>query len=367
MDLKQHTYALILAGGGGSRLWPKSRKIKPKHLLNLISNEKTMIQKTADRITPLIPWQNIFVVTTESYVAETKMQLPQLPLGNIISEPFGLNTAWAMGLGAVYIRARDEKAVIINLAADHLIENEGRFRKAVKAAAKVAQSGNYLVTIGIYPSFANTGLGYIRSGKEIKHVDGLPVFSVKGFTEKPDLATAQAFLATKEYFWNANLYTWKADAVIKAIEKHLPKVGRGLIEIAAHLGKSDEKAVLASVYENAVEAQIDKGVSEKADNLIMIPGNFDWNDVGDWSILHDVSPTNRGTHTLIGDPASDLISYESERCLVHGSKRLVALVGLKDIVVVDTDDAILVCPRDRAQDVKKLVEKLKEEGKEKYL
>jgi mannose-1-phosphate guanylyltransferase len=367
MDLKQHSYALILAGGGGSRLWPKSRKVKPKHLLKLVSNEKTMLQETAERIAPLIPWKNIFVVTTQDHVEETKKQLPKLPEENLVVEPFGRNTALAMGFGATYIKVRDPEAVIVNLAADHLVDNEGRFRKIVRAALEAANSGDYLVTIGVYPTFPHTGLGYIHSDDELRKMGGLPIFTVQGFTEKPDLATAQAFIATKEYFWNANLYTYRAEVVLRTINQYLPKLGKELKKIEENIGKDKEREVVRSVYDRAVDTQFDKGVSEKADNILMIPGDFGWNDVGDWAVLHEVSPTNRGTHTLIGNQDSDLISFDSESCLVHASNRLVALVGLENIVVIDTEDALLVCPRERAQDVKKLVEKLKEEGKERYL
>lgn len=366
-DISDNFYAVILAGGGGTRLWPKSRKKTPKHLLNLYGN-RTMVQQTYDRILPLIPKTRIFLITLKTYVKDIKEQLPELLDENIIAEPIGKNTALAMGLASAVIRKRNPEAVIVNLAADQLIEDEISFRKTIEGALNVAAKADLLVSIGIKPTFPHTGFGYINIGENLEEysTNELSVFQCEGFKEKPDLATAQAFVASGEYLWNANLYCWSVEAIDKAFAAHAP-VLHGLIEeFFNSLGTGKEEDMIREVYEKAENVQIDVAVSEKAKNLVVVPGNFGWNDVGDWKVIYDTRKKDQNGNVLVGED-HHLVNINSEDCLVEGTGKLIALVGLKDIVVVDTKDALLICSKDKTQDVKKVIEKLKEENLEEYL
>lgn len=369
MGNSDHFYAVILAGGGGTRLWPKSRRITPKHFLKLYG-DRTMLQQTFDRITPLIPEERIFLITLGEYVKAVRGQLTGLPKENIIVEPQGKNTALAMGVAAAVIRKRDPEAVVVNLAADQLVENEGLFRKTIKGALDVAASADYIVSIGIKPTFPHTGLGYINIGSPLKEYSGsnpdLFVFKCEGFKEKPDLVTAQSFLASGKYLWNANLYCWSVGTIERAMAEHSPLLNKQIEKIFASLGTKEEDTVKKEVYKGAENVQIDIAVSEKAKNLVVIPGDFGWNDIGDWKVIYDTRKKDEHGNVIDGEDHR-LVNINSENCLVEGNGKLIALVGLKDIVVVDTKDALLICHKDKTQDVKKVLEKLKENKEEEYL
>ncbi len=358
-------YALILAGGSGTRLWPKSRKKAPKHLLQLTSSQ-SMIQETAQRLNGLMPPDHIFVVTNALHKAAIVEQLPEVPADNVIAEPSGKNTAWAMGLGAYYIAKHNPNAVIVNLAADHVISDMAKFSDLVQTACQAAKLGDYLISIGIVPTMPHTGLGYIKRGDEFQQVNGQTVYKVGKFVEKPDLETAKEFVASGHYFWNANLYTWQASSIKAALAKHAPQVHAGLEKVDAAIGSGTELQVLEEVYGQAEDTQIDKGVSEKADNLLMIEGNFGWDDIGDWNVLYKILAKSKGDNVVLGNK-ENVMALDTSGSLIHTDGRLIATIGLTDVVIIDTPNALLVCSRDKAQDVKKIVEKLKEEDKGEYL
>ncbi|MDD2823369.1 MAG: sugar phosphate nucleotidyltransferase [Candidatus Daviesbacteria bacterium] len=365
--MNEHFYAVILAGGGGTRLWPKSRKKTPKHLLKLYG-KRTMVQQTYDRIKPLIPKERIYLITLENYVKDIKEQLPGLLEENIIAEPMSKNTALAMGLASTVIRKIDPMAVVVNLAADQLIEDEEAFCNTIELALGVAAADNHLVSIGIKPTFAHTGLGYIKTGQALKDYSTAKHFVYKcdGFKEKPDIETAQTFLNSGKYLWNANLYCWSVEALANAIAKHAPGLNRGLEQIFQSLDTKESKGVTQKVYEDAENVQIDVAVSERVNNLVVIPGDFGWNDVGDWKVIYDTKKKDENGNVV--DGVEDLlVNINSEECLIQGNQKLIAVIGLKDIIVVDTKDAILICHKDKTQDVKKVIEKLKEEKMEEYL
>jgi len=367
MGNSDNFYAVILAGGGGTRLWPKSRKKTPKHLLKLYG-KRTMVQQTFDRIVPLIPKERIFLITLESYVKDIKDQLPELLDENIIAEPIGKNTALAMGFASTVIREKNPQAVIVNLAADQLIEDVDTFHQIITGALEAASDSKNIVSIGIKPTFPHTGLGYIKTEETLKDYskEGIPVYKCDGFKEKPDLETAQEFLDSGKYLWNANLYCWSVEAIVKAMAKHAPRLNQSLEEIFESLGTDQAKAVINDVYERTENVQIDVAVSEKIDNLVVIPGDFGWNDVGDWKVIYDTKPKDENNN-VIDDVDDLLININSEDCLVEGNQKLIAVIGLKDIIVVDTKDALLICHKDKTQDVKKVIEKLKEGDMEEYL
>lgn len=368
MDQNKHYYALILAGGGGTRLWPKSRKKQPKHLLSLVDKE-TLLKTTYKRIATIIPPERIFVITLEDHAKFVYEQLTNLPKQNIILEPEQKNTALAMGVGAAFIKKIDPDAVIINLAADQTVEDIKKFGESALLALKVASSGDYIVSIGIKPTFPHTGMGYIKIGDEFENEHTTTedyVFKGKGFKEKPNLATAQSFVASGQYLWNASLYTWSIPTVFKAFENFAPHICEALNTIYDAIGTSSQQKTIEKVYsEIGNPNSIDYEVSEKAKNILVVPGDFGWSDVGDWKVVYDISAKSPEGNVVIGEDR--FIGIDTRDCLIEPNGRLVVAVGLQDIVVVDTEDAILICAKDKTQDVKKAVEKLKELKKEKFL
>jgi len=354
-------YALIMAGGSGTRLWPCSREACPKQLLDLLS-ERTMLQEAWERITPFVPSEKIFVVTSEAYIDVVRQQIPQMPAANIIGELEGHGTAPCIGLSALHLRQLDPEAVMAVLTADHYIERADELRRALGAAAQVATEGR-LVTLGIQPNRPATGYGYIERGEKLAQVSGHDVYRVKKFTEKPDLATAQAFTESGRYYWNSGMFIWKVSTILHEFEKLMPQFYAQLIEIDAALGTAEEQAVLERVWAKVENETIDYGIMERAEDVAVIPVDIGWSDVGSWATLLELLPADAEGNVIVGQH----IGLDTKGCLVHSSRRLVTTIGLEDMVVVDTEDALLVCPKERAQDVKKLVDMLKEMGKDEYL
>ncbi len=365
----ENFYAVILAGGGGTRLWPASRKAHPKHLLKLLG-DKTLIQTTFDRVEGFLPAENIYVITNKAHVKEVSSQVPKVPEKNIIGEPQAKNTAMAMGVAAALIHSRNPNASIIYLAADHVIKNEERFRMNALAALQVASSGDYIVAVGIKPEFPHTGLGYIKIGKELEDLSKIAqkgyVFKGIEFKEKPNLVTAQSFLASGQYLWNANIYSWSTNTIMKAFDEHSPEVFKACREISDKAGKGNSDTLLEDVYSKVgTPDSIDYEVSEKVKNLVVIPGDFGWSDVGDWKVVFDLRQKN--VSGLAVSDETEVINIGSKNVLIDAGKKLVAVVGLEDLVIVDTGDTLLIAKNDSTQDVKKVVEKLKEEKKEEFL
>ena len=363
----QHAYAVILAGGGGTRLWPKSRNQTPKQFLKLFGTQ-TMVQVAAERVTKLVAWKNVIVVTNKMYFDEVREQLPQVPTENIIAEPEKRDTAMAMLTGALFALSKDPQAIVINAASDHVIGDDKEFVRVMTAAASVAATDHKLVTVGITPTFAHPGLGYIRIGDDLRKLgQGLSLFKVDSFTEKPNLATARAFISTGRYFWNANMYVWSAADLQAAFAQYMPAMF-ALTQKLAKLNSEQFHAELAAIYSKAESISIDYAISEKADNLVLIPGDFGWNDVGDWKVVYDLSKKDLAGNVIVGDKENiKTLAINSQNNFIHADGRLIALVGVSDMIVVDTDEILMICPKDRSQDVKKLVERLKEESKKEYL
>lgn len=366
-NMLDHTFAVILAGGGGTRLWPKSRDKTPKQFLSLVGQD-TMVQLSASRIAKLIPWERIIVVTNELYRDQIREQLPQVPPDNIIAEPSKRDTALAMLIGSLYAHLLDPQAVVINCASDHIVGDETEFIRVMQAAAQTAAEEPYLVTVGITPTRPATGFGYIRIGSDIKRIDRtLTLFDVDSFTEKPNHATAQAFISTGKYFWNANMYVWQVNSLLDAFKLHLP----AMFELTKPLQSAktaDFQKLLPAIYEKAESISIDYAISEKADNLVLIPGDFGWNDVGDWKVVFDLATKNFDNNVIIGDEDSlPALTIKSQGNLVHTNGRLVALYGVNDMIVIDTPEILMIIPKHESQEVKKIVERLKEEKRPEYL
>ena len=354
-------YALIMAGGVGSRLWPRSRNERPKQLLNLTS-ERTMFQEAVARLFPLFQPDRIFVVSGADHVPTMREQVPELPAENFIVEPAGHGTAPCIGLSALYLRRLDADVIMAVLTADHFIEKSETFRQALAAAGHLARQGR-LVTLGIKPAFPSTGYGYILRDERLGDLGGLEAYRVKRFTEKPDQPTARKFLATGRYYWNSGMFIWRVADVMAEFERQMPLFFSQLNEIDAALGTAREKEVLGRVWQDVEHQTIDYGIMEGARNVAVIPVDIGWSDVGSWATLLDILPGDADGNVVTGRH----LGVDTRRTLVFSANKLVATVGLEDMIVVDTGDALLVCPRDRAQDVKKIVDALKAQGKHTYL
>lgn len=363
---RAHTYIVVLAGGGGTRLWPKSREATPKQFLKLFSGN-TLMQDAVARVRDLVDPDHIIVISNKKYVEDVKKQLPYIPEYNIIGEPEKRETAPAMLLGALIALKRDPEAVVLNQASDHVVTNVNEFLHVSRAALQVASEGKTLVTVGILPTYPNTGFGYIKIDQELRHVDHLALFSVSNFTEKPNEAVAKAFISTGKYFWNANNYVWKASALVESFEKLAPHILSDMQSLIPAIDTPEFKSELERVYSKVEKITIDYAISEKADNLVLIPGDFGWDDVGSWSVVHDLRQKNEAGNAVIAETESgDVVFHDSKNNLIHTHGRLVALVGINDMVVVDTGEIVLVMPKARAQDVKKIVDELKQNNP-KYL
>ncbi len=348
-------YATIMAGGVGTRLWPLSRKKRPKQALKLIG-DRTMFQHAVDRLTPALPIENILVVTGKAHAEILKPQVPELPPENFILEPEGRDSGPAVGLGAIHLQKRDPNAVMAMLTADHYIADVEGFRRALAAAEQVARSGQ-IVTLGIKPQFPSTGFGYIRQGDSLGQAKGLEVFQATQFTEKPDEATAVQFVESGQYSWNSGMFIWHVERVLAEFQRQRPAFYRQLMTIAEDLGTPDERPVLARVWPQVAKLSVDYAIMEGAEDVAVIPIDIGWSDVGSWAALLEI---------IAGDEAGNVVNgphlgLDTTHSLVHGDERLIVTIGLENMIVVDTEDALLVCPRDRAQDVKEVVQRLRRE------
>ncbi len=348
-------YALIMAGGTGSRLWPRSRRANPKQFLPLLS-ERTMLQETVDRVTSMIEPSNILVITGREYVDLAREQLPDVPLENIIGEPSGKGTAPAIGLGAVALLERDPNATMVVLSADHMIQRADRFRKALLAAHEIAQQG-YLVTLGITPDYPHTGYGYIQRGTALETHHGFEAFEVARFVEKPDRPTAEQYVAQGGYSWNGGIFIWRVDAIMRALDEHLPQL-RGQLGAIARAGGPAKAEALDQVWSDVQNITIDYGIMERARHVAVIPVDIGWSDVGDWSTLTELARSEEANVVQ-----ANHIGIDTHGSLIYSdSRRLIATIGLDNFVVIDTGDALMIAPRDRAQDVKRLVDEIRSSG-----
>ncbi|MDO9514928.1 MAG: mannose-1-phosphate guanylyltransferase [Syntrophales bacterium] len=355
-------YAVIMAGGKGTRFWPLSREKRPKHLLN-ITGEKTIIQYTVDRIAPLVAKNNILIVTGASHSDETREQLPELPAENILVEPVGRNTAPCIGLAAMHIRKKNPDAVMCVLPSDHLIKNTESFIASLIAARDTAKRRDCLVTIGIRPRWAETGYGYMERGKISDTVGGATVYQVRSFREKPDPVTAEKFLKDGKFFWNSGMFVWKVSALLDAIQSLLPDLYEGLLKIEKAIGTNRETQVLSEIYGGIEPVSIDYGIMEKAPDVVMLEGDFGWNDIGSWDALWDVLNKDAKGNVMRGR----VIRSGASNCLVYSPQKMVTLIGVEDLIVVETDDSLLICRRGASQNVKTVVEHLEERGMKEYL
>ena len=352
--------ALILAGGKGERFWPRSRKNCPKQFLSLTGDGKTMIQKTVERILPLVKPEDIFISTNQNYKKLVREQLPDVPECNVLCEPVGRNTAPGIGLGAVYMRKKYDDAVMLVLPSDHLIKDEDTFRSVLSEAVETAEEESCLVTMGIKPTAPETGYGYIRYLSEGARKNA---YKVERFVEKPDLNRAKEYLADGKYLWNSGMFVWKVSSILGCIEKYLPAIYSGLAKIEASIGSASEESVLNAEFDTMPSESIDYGVLEKEDGIRVLPGDFGWDDVGSWLALGRMRSLDGAGNLISGN----VVSTGVENGIIEGVDKLIAAVGLKDTVVVDTPDAILICNKESTADIKKIVENLRNAKRDEYL
>lgn len=354
-------YVVIMAGGTGTRFWPKSRARLPKQLLQVVG-EKTMIQASVERLGDLVNADNLFVVATEQQREGILEQLPLLKPENLILEPKGKNTAPCIGLASIYLQQLDPKEVMLILPADHLIQEADKFVATLKRAETVAKESDKLVTIGIQPAYPATGYGYIQCNGAING-EGADVYEVKTFAEKPDIQTAERFIRSGDFLWNSGIFLWKVDTILEAIEEYLPELYDSLMEIKPVLGHPDASDVIGKVYRQIKGISIDYGVMEHAQNVVVLRGDFGWNDVGSWEEVYKISDKDAAGNVVKGNPVLKDVS----NCLIDCPGKVVAALGVENLVVVDTGDALLICRRERAQEVKDIVDILRRKNMDKLL
>lgn len=366
-DYKDHIYALIFCGGGGTRLWPFSREKRPKQFLK-IKGSKTLIKQTFDRVSSFVPVERIFVVTVPDYTDEVAEMMNEVPRSQVLVEPARRNTAMAAALGAAAIFKKDPTAIIVNIWADHLIPDKDDYKRAMYAGAKAASDGLNLVTTGIKPRYPHTGFGYIKKGELYDSEGGEPVYKIDKFAEKPDLETAKKYLKAGDYLWHQGTFIWRVDAFMEALKKYAKPTYERMGEIIDHLGEVGGKDKIIKAYMAAPDLSIDVAVAEKAPNFLVTEANFEWWDVGDFNVLWNVEDKDKNGNVVLKDDGGEYIGVETkDSMIISEDNRLVATYGVDNIVVVATKDAVLVIPKSEAQSVKKIVEQIKEENKKNFL
>ena len=352
--------ALIMAGGRGERFWPRSRRNMPKQFLSLTDDGKTMIQLTVERIMPLVDMKDIYIATNKDYRQLALEQLPGIPEENILCEPVGRNTAPCIGLGAVHIAKKYEDAIMLVLPSDHLIKFNKMYLTTLRDACRIAEKGTNLVTIGIMPDYPETGYGYIKF--DAKEPEG-GAYRVDRFVEKPSLEVAKEYLAAEEYLWNSGQFIWKVSSILKNLKQYMPDTYERLLRIQEAIGTEEEGQILDKEFHEMDSQSIDYGIMEKAKDIYILPGAFGWDDVGSWLAVERIKKTNEFGNVVNGN----IITVNTKNCIIRGGRKLIAAVGLQDLIIVDTEDATLICEKDNTGDIKKVLENLKICNRDEYL
>ena len=352
--------ALIMAGGKGERFWPRSRVTLPKQFLSLTDDGKTMIQLTVERIRPLVELEDVYIATNKNYKELVKQQLPGLPEENILCEPVVRNTAPCIGLGAVHVAKKYDDAVMIVLPSDHLIKHNDIFAETFINACALAEEGENLVTVGITPNYPETGYGYIKYDSAAKNGES---YLVQRFVEKPDLETAKSYLADGSYLWNSGMFVWRVSTILDCFKKYMPSTHDGLLKIKEAVGTPQEDTVLEKEFPNLESQSVDYGIMEKAENIYTLAGNFGWDDVGSSLAVGRIKQNDENGNVVNGN----VVTVNTKNCVIEGADKLIATVGLRDVVVVDTKDATLITTKENAGEIKQVLAKLRESGRNEYL
>ncbi len=360
--MNKHHYVAIMAGGIGSRFWPMSRTNYPKQFLDILNTGKTLIQSTYDRFASFIPEENIYVVTSNEYINIVKKQIPQIPLQNILGEPSRKNTAPCIAYISFKLLEKDPHASLIVAPSDHLILDTIAFKKVSLEALAFVNKHNAFITLGIKPTYPNTGYGYIQYEQ---HAVTDNVFKVKTFTEKPNLDLAKTFLASGEFLWNAGIFVWQVKNIISAFEKHMPEMYDVFAAEKLNFNTTEENKAIQRIYPQCTNISIDFGIMEKADNVYVIPSSFGWSDLGTWNSAYENLEKDYLGNAVAGE---NVIVFDAHRNMVHNNNdKLVVLQGLEDYIVVDTKDVLLICKKEKEQEIKEYVAEVKRNKGDKYL
>ena len=363
--MSEHYYAVVMAGGGGTRLWPLSRLLRPKQMLSF-DGKRTLFQLAIDRLQGIFKPENILVVTVASQARALQEECPQLPWENFLAEPMPRGTASVVGLAAVALKQRDEQATMAVVTADHIIQNVPYFLRLLSSGYEIAQAG-FLVTLGIQPESPSTGYGYIQTGETLGIFSENEARRVLRFTEKPDAATARKFIERGDYFWNSGMFIWRVDRIMDEFRSNMPELHQRLDKIFAAWATPQQEAVVADEWPQIRPETIDYGIMEKASQVAVLPAtNLGWSDVGSWDSLFGVLPADAEANIVLG---ANFIGLDTQSTLVYSQKpdRLIVTIGAHDLIVVDTGDALLICPKDQAQKVKEVVTRLKLDNLKDYL
>ncbi len=357
-------YAVIMAGGTGTRLWPISRKAHPKQSQAIIGN-RTLLQKTFTRLHKAVDKKHILITMGRKHFQDIKKQLLSLSRSNFSLEPERKDTAAALGLAAVILEKRDPEAVMACVYSDHYILDEDEYRRVAKLAEQIAsEKPEYTVILGMNPAYPETGYGYIERARVLEKRGKDEIYYVKRFVEKPDLKTAQRYIASGKYLWNSGMFFWKVKTLLTLFEKYLPDTYKRLIKIQKALGTSEEKKVLREEYSKIKPISVDYGIVEKTKKILTIPAEFGWSDVGQWQAVKEILTQGQADNYI----KCHHVGLDTDGSLIYApAKKLVATIGMRDMVVIDTEDILLICPKKRSQDVKKIVETLEKNGQKKYL
>ncbi|MEM6527732.1 MAG: mannose-1-phosphate guanylyltransferase [Chloroflexota bacterium] len=360
----EHFYAMIMAGGGGKRLWPMSRRTTPKQLLPLVG-EDSMFKVSVDRLGPLFPPENIYVVTGEIYVDALRAQAPDVPEENFIVEPYGKDSGPAAALGVTVIQKRDPEAVIAILTADHHISETEKFRNVLTAACEIAVEQDFVVTLGISPSHPSTGFGYIQRGNHLGDQRDFNYYLSVGFHEKPRADLAVTYLKSGNYSWNSGMFIWTAKRAMAEFQRQRPAMHRHLMKVGEAVDTPQYKDVLTAEWEHIEKISLDYAVMENAEKMCVIPIDIGWSDVGSWGALYDILELDSAGNAFQGRGDGSVV-IDTQETLIY-SDRLVVTVGVRDVVIIDTEDAVLICHKDRTQEVRDVVKALDAQNKDNYL
>lgn len=355
-------FTLIMAGGSGTRFWPRSKAVKPKQYLNLFGN-KSLLQSTIKRFSLFTPTENIYVVSGKSQAAVLEEQTPMLPKENLIYEPVGKNTLPCIGLAAMFAEKENPDGIMVVTPSDHLIENDELFRDTVLAAVKIADERDGIVTIGITPTYPATGYGYVKTAEDITGSEKIRQFKVERFVEKPNETTAASYLKQGGFYWNSGLFVFKISVFLDAVKQFAPALYADLRKIQADLGNPSFEKTLDTIYRAVEGISVDYGIMEHAKNIYLVEGNFVWNDLGSWESVYLTAGKDENGNAGAGES----IIIGSKNSYIYSETGIIAVVGLDDVIVVQDGNTTLVCKRDKAEEIKKVVDQLKAENKNQYL
>lgn len=354
---------IIMAGGIGERFWPRSRKKLPKQLLNLTNDKKSMIQLTVERIHALVEYEKIYIVTNQAFADSIRHKLPQIPDDNILVEPERKNTAPCIGFATVKVAKKDPDAITVILPSDHLIKDERKFINILKNCIEMAKKNENLITIGIRPTHAEKEYGYIKYDKKVDQIGVNTIYRVEKFIEKPSLEKAEEYILSGKYLWNSGIFIWKANVILKEYKKLMPNIYKGLMNIQSVLDTVREQKILAKEYNKFESISIDYGIMEHAEEIYTLSGDFGWDDLGSWTAFNRIKASDNEGNIIDGN----IVGVNTRECILQGKNKLIATIGIENLIVIDTDDVTLICSKNYCKDIKKLLNKIREFNMGKYL